>query len=166
MEHNRSLALPVGAGGSEFDPSLRSNAERVSGAEQLMNRRRRRIEQFCRLLGYQHFVAKRVDGPAEQDGVEHVGDQLGQLVVEVPARGGEESAVAPAITDRSLIRGKSRHPFPKRVELLWRLSREGLLVQPLCLCRSRPVSRHGSDVAPAGHVVRSRGYLLAGIPRD
>ena len=99
----------------------------------------------------------------EQDRVDHVGDQLGQLVIEVPARGREEAPVAPAVTDGSHMWGEPRRPVPERVELLRRLDSESFFVQPPGSLAGQPISRHGPNAVPAGYAFRSCRHLLATI---
>ena len=120
-------------------------------------------EELSGLVRVEHSLAEDVHRPTEEQRVEHVGDELGQLVVEVPARGREEASIAPAVTHRSFMGGEPRRPSPKCVELFGRLDGEGFLIKLPGRRRGRPISRHGPDAVPAGCSLWSRRLLLSKI---
>jgi hypothetical protein len=87
------------------------------------------------------------------DGILHICHQLHELVIRVSTCCGEESAISPAITDRSdKWRGRIPEPIPKMIEVRWRANTQ-------CLMKKfHRLSDH--TLSPSSDTCMRAGWLL------
>jgi len=138
-----------GPGKVELNPGLSSKFRSRAVNEQLLHGCLRRSEDHSFLRSRTIPIVATSSNFGNDHCIVHVRHQLDEFVVEHSTCGGEHSAIAPSVTDRTLVtRSGGFHPGPKLHGVVYRPGLDCLIDESL-QCQDIYISKLGTAEPPA-----------------